>query len=112
MLEMEEDAFLTIAYLYLFMNLLLRIFFTFLNLVMLSAFKTSSGFETSTFQKFWKYIFKSSMTFILTFLCKGILFYLFEFELLLFLSSTPYSCTEEFSQLHFVFVLATDTMSL
>lgn len=44
-------------------------------------------------------------------LCKGILFYLFEIELLLFLSSTPYSCTEEFSQFHFVFVLVTDNMS-
>lgn len=44
-------------------------------------------------------------------LFKGIFFYLFEIELLLFLSSTPCSCTEEFSQFHFVFVLASDNLS-
>lgn len=50
------------------------------------------------------------MTFILT-LFKEIFFYLFEIELLLFLSSTPCSCAKEFSQFHFVFVLATDTLN-
>lgn len=44
-------------------------------------------------------------------LFKGIFFYSFEIELLLFLSTTLCSCSEEFSKFHFVFVLVTDTLS-
>lgn len=38
-------------------------------------------------------------------------FYLFEIDLLLFLSSTPCSCTEEFSEFSSVFVLAAATLN-
>lgn len=45
-------------------------------------------------------------------LCKEIFFYLFEIEVLLFLSSTPSSFTEEFCEFGLVFVLATATLSI
>ena len=44
-------------------------------------------------------------------LCKVIFFYLFEIDFLVFLSSTLYSCTEEFSEFCLIFVLATTTLS-
>lgn len=69
MLEMEEDTFLTIAYLYLIMDLLLRIFFY-----------LSKPADAVCFQNllcFWNlhipviyYNLKRNMTFILTFCVK------------------------------------------
>lgn len=65
----------------------------FLNLLMLSAF-------------LWQHIPE-----IHSALCKETFFYLFEIDLLLFLSSTLCSCTEEFSEFSSVFVLATATLN-